>query len=41
MCSVEKDIFDTIDLKSVSGDFESRNAQRHFFKKALKHCTFI
>jgi len=33
MCSIEKDILDTIDLESVLEDFASRNARRRFFKK--------
>ena len=33
MCSIEKDILDTIDLESVLEDFASRNVRRRFFKK--------
>jgi len=33
MCSIEKDILDTIDLESVLVDFTSRNARRWFFIK--------
>ncbi|XP_066375027.1 uncharacterized protein [Miscanthus floridulus] len=33
MCSIEKNILDTIDLESVLEDFASRNVRRRFFKK--------
>jgi hypothetical protein len=33
MCSIEKDILDTIDLDSILEDFASKNAQRRLFKK--------
>jgi hypothetical protein len=33
MCSIEKDILDTIDLDNILEDFASKNAQRRLFKK--------
>jgi hypothetical protein len=33
MCSIEKDILDTIDLGSILEYFASKNAQRRLFKK--------
>jgi hypothetical protein len=33
MCSIEKDILDTIDLDSTLEDFASKSAQRCLFKK--------
>jgi hypothetical protein len=40
ICSIEKDILDTIDLESVLEDFAPRNVRRRFLK-ALKHSSFI
>ncbi len=35
MCSIEKDILDTIDLNTVLDDFASRNIQRSIFIKVV------
>jgi hypothetical protein len=31
ICSIERNILDTIDLDTIINDFASRNARRHFF----------
>jgi hypothetical protein len=31
MCSIEKDILDTIDFNTILNDFASRNARRNIF----------
>lgn len=40
MCSIEKDILDTIDLDSVLEDLHKKRPKTPF-KKTLKHRAFI